>query len=93
MPPFFIPAGVKIKIVEKHHLTVEEVREAFFNLEGEFATEEREANQGSHKRYWFISKSDTGRVIKVVLADEDGSFYLVTAYEPDDQEVNLYENL
>ena len=83
------------KLQTKHDVSANEVEEAFLNRTGQLAKEARERNQGDEDRWWFISTTDKGRELKVVFFnDVDETIpVIITAYEPNDDEVKLYEKI
>jgi len=83
------------KLTKKHGVTVHDVEQTFLNRTGSLAKEVRQQNQGSEDRFWFISSTDIGRELKIIFCiDPDENIpVLITAYEPDDNEVKLYEKL
>ena len=83
------------KLQNKHGVSADEVEQAFVNREGSLAKEVRPQNQRDEPRLWFISQTDKGRELKVVFffdVDENAPV-VITAYEPDDDEVKLYEKI
>lgn len=83
------------KLKNKHGVSTSDVEQAFLNRTGSLAKEMRPQNQSVEDRFWFISTTDVGRELKVVfLIDADENVpIIITAYEPDDDEVNLYEKI
>ncbi len=83
------------KLRVKHGVSADEVELAFLNRAGSLAKEARPHNQGDEDRFWFISTTDKGRELKVVFfidVDENAPV-VITAYEPNDDEVKLYEKI
>jgi uncharacterized DUF497 family protein len=83
------------KLKTKHGVSIDEVEQTFLTRTGSLAREMRPKNQGTEDRFWFISTTDSGRELKVVFfidADENVPV-IITAYEPDSNEVNLYEKI
>lgn len=83
---------IREKLRSKHQVSEDEVVEAFLNRDGELLEELRPQNQGDEPRYWFISETDAGRRLKVVfiLAGNEPPI-IITAYEPNDKEEEVYE--
>ncbi|MGE0526564.1 MAG: ADP-ribosyl-(dinitrogen reductase) hydrolase [Bdellovibrionales bacterium] len=83
------------KLRNKHGVSADEVEQAFLNRTEKLAKEVRERHQGDEPRWWFISTTDVGRELKVVFVqDEDGKTpVIITAFEPNDDEVKLYEKI
>jgi hypothetical protein len=96
MAPFLYQDKVKAKIKELHEVEIEEVREAFLShiaCNERFIEETRKEHLKVHKKLWFIAETDQGRLLKVVLAEEGDSLELVTAYDPDEEDINYYEKV
>jgi len=83
------------KLKNKHDVSAGEIEEAFLNRHGSLAKEVRPRNQGTEDRFWFVSATDQGRELKVVffIDAEENQPVVITAYEPNDDEVNLYEKI
>lgn len=83
------------KLRDKHGVSADEVEQAFGNRDGMLAKEVRPHNQGDEDRLWFISATDKGRELKVVffIDDDENVPVVITAYEPNDDEVKLYEKI
>ncbi len=83
------------KLRDKHGVSVDDVEQTFLNRDGLLAKEERAKNQGDEDRYWFISTTDLGRELKVVFFIDvnENAPVVITAYEPNDDEVKLYEKI
>ena len=77
MAPFLIPPHILIKIREAHGVDEEEVKEAFFNRDNEICDETREQHRRDYNKIWFISETDKGRLLKVVLAELQGDDQLL----------------
>lgn len=83
------------KLRDKHGVSADEVEQAFLNRVGSLAKEVRPHNQGDEDRFWFISTTDKSRELKVVffIDVDENSPVVITAYEPNDDEVKLYEKI
>jgi uncharacterized DUF497 family protein len=83
------------KLQAKHGVSADEVEQVFLNRTGRLAKEVRDRHQGDEQRWWFISTTDVGRELKVVfIRDDDGKTpVIITAFEPSDDEVKLYEKI
>jgi len=93
MAPFVIPSYILTKIREKHGVELEEVKEAFFNRIDHMPRESREKHQRDYKKIWFISETDSGRLLKVVIAESDeDQLTLMSAYDPCEEDIIEYEN-
>lgn len=85
-----ISPKTETKINEKHAVTRREVEQCFENILGRFLYDTREKHDTDPKTQWFISQTNTDRILKVAFVFRDGNFYIRTAYEPNQQEVDLY---
>jgi uncharacterized DUF497 family protein len=84
--------GIALKLLQKHDVTITEVEECFDNREKGLLEDAREKHQTNPPTQWFIAKTDKGRLLKVVfIALGNGINEIKTAYEPNDQEVKIYE--
>ncbi len=90
-----ISAKVKAKLQKKHNVTEEEIIECFQSCENGYLLDEREDNQTDPPTQWFISETDYGRLLKVVfiMHYEDRVVEIKTAYEPNNDEINLYNKI
>ena len=79
--------------IRKHRVVSEEVEEAWMNRDGPILLERRSENmRGTVPRYWFIALTDSGRALKLVYEWTKGRPpTLVTAYDPNDKEKEIYE--
>lgn len=85
-----ISPKIETKINEKHAVNRREVEQCFDNILGKFLYDTREKHDTDPKTQWFISQTNADRILKVVFVFRDGNFYIRTAYEPNQQEVDLY---
>lgn len=81
------------KIEEIHEVTETEVEEAFFNHDGPFIEDDRRQNRTKPPTYWFISSTVDGRILKIVVKYDviNRIAWLKSAYEPSDEEIEIYE--
>lgn len=73
----------------------EEVEQCISNLDenDRLFEDDREGNQTIPPTFWFISETDNGRKLKVVVVPKNGDLYLKTAYEANNAELKLYARL
>lgn len=87
-----ISLGVEQKLQEKHDVTRNEIEECFWNREHGLLEDTREQNKTNPPTMWFIAETDQGRSLKVVFMEiEQGIYEIKTAYEPNENEVAIYE--
>ena len=86
-----ISAAVGSKLLYKHGVLELEVAECFENWEGNFLIDDRE----QHRRYpptlWFIAETAKKRLLKVVFQQRGESSHVITVYEPNSDEIRIYE--
>ena len=83
---------IATKLNNKHHVAVQEVWECFMNRTAGFLEDTRLAHKTEPPTLWFIAETDSERLLKVVFIErDDGLYELKTAYEPNSNEVKLYE--
>jgi uncharacterized DUF497 family protein len=89
---FNINAAVAKKLSEKHHVTRDEVEECFYNRSKGLLEDTREQHKTIPQTMWFIAETDVGRHLKIVFVELDSDTYEIkTAYEPNAEEVRIYE--
>lgn len=83
---------ITLKLLEKHNVTAEEISQCFENREGGLLEDSREQHITIPPTQWFIAETDNGRVLKIVfIAFANGITEIKTAYEPNENEVKIYE--
>ncbi|MBJ7314108.1 ADP-ribosyl-(dinitrogen reductase) hydrolase [Rugamonas sp. CCM 8940] len=91
MGTIVISAAVRAKLEQKHNVTRLEVCECFDNRCGVLLIDDREEHRRDPPTLWFIAETNTGRPLKVVFQVRSGNMYVITAYEANDIEMNIYE--
>lgn len=80
------------KLQRKHQVSVEEIQECFYNRQCGFLLDTRLVHSTTPPTRWFIAETDQERALKVVfIILTDGTCEIKTAYEPNDNEVKIYE--
>lgn len=87
---------VYAKLKGKHSVTLQEVRQCFANVDGQFLEDTRECHKTDPVTMWFIAETDKGRALKVCFVREENTekavtLYVKTAYEPNEDEVRIYD--
>lgn len=85
-----ISQKIEQKLKDKHTVNRREVEQCFENLQGKFLYDTREEHKSDPRTQWFISPTNNNRILKVVFVFKNGDFYIRTAYEPNEAEVNIY---
>ena len=86
--------AVKSKLWDERDLSFEEVLEAWESCSGPWFIDDRARNRSNPPTVWALPCTDLGRLLKLVVIPhrEKGISVLRTAFEPDEDEVKLYEN-
>lgn len=80
------------KLFEKHMVVPSEIEECFYNRSKGLLEDTREQHKTNPPTMWFIAETDDGRLLKVVFIEHQNQTYEVkTVYEPNDNEVRIYE--
>ncbi|MBV8801766.1 MAG: ADP-ribosyl-(dinitrogen reductase) hydrolase [Gammaproteobacteria bacterium] len=88
---FIISHKVSLKLIKKHGIKISEIEECFFNRVKGFLEDKREQNKTIPPTQWFIAKTDSMRLLKIVFIELSGAIIIKTAYEPNYEEVRIYE--
>jgi len=91
MKNLVISQSIKIKLLEKHFVRRVEVEECFKNRTRGYLQDLRTEHQTDPPTYWFISVTHRGRLLKVVIVVDGIKIYLKTAFEPNNQEIAIYD--
>lgn len=91
MKNLVISETVKDKLLKKHKVSVREVGHCFLNREGRLLTDNRALNETNPPTLWFIALTNQGRKLKVAYIQKGVKVILKTAYEPNEQELEIYE--
>lgn len=87
-----ISKAISEKLINKHDVTREEVEECFMNRTKGLLEDTREQHKTQPPTLWFIAETDQERLLKVVFIElENGTYEIKTAYEPNKDEVKIYE--
>lgn len=87
---FNVHPHIQKKLLEKHKVTLEMVKESFANREGGFLTDSREGNKTTPPTRWFVAETDRGIKLKVCFVFVNGTFHIKTAYPANFKEQNIY---
>ncbi|MDO9477345.1 MAG: ADP-ribosyl-(dinitrogen reductase) hydrolase [Pseudohongiella sp.] len=71
-------------------VTEEEICECFTNRSAGLLIDTRVENTTNPPTHWFISETDFGRKLKIVFISKDGDTIIKTAYEPNPEEIRIY---
>lgn len=80
------------KLTTKHNVSVREIGEAFMNMNGPILKEMRPEHVTNPPTMWFLSRTDKGRILKIVYLLVSGEVTIKSAYEPKQPTINYYCN-
>ena len=75
----------------KHDVKECEVHQCFENKCGVFLEDDREENKTDPATLWFIAPTNKERLLKIVFIYDNGNNHIKTAYEPNQVEIDIYE--
>ena len=86
---FQVAASVKLKLREKHNLSVEEVREVF---EDERLVRRRlKRNRKTQSvSYRYVGRNRSGRLLRVIIIIKGDGTWLMSAYDGDNGDFKFY---
>ena len=80
------------KLLKKHDVVREEVEECFTNRIKGLLEDSREEHKTMPPTMWFIAETDQERLLKIVFIElPNGTYEVKTAYEPNKDEVRIYD--
>ena len=88
-----ISKAVLDKILARHKVTEREIEQCFHNITGGFLEDDREQHKTIPPTLWFVSTTNTGRVLKVIFVRKGGKIHLKSCYEPTLQVIDIYNQL
>lgn len=91
MKTILISQAVKDKLDQKHNVCESEVYQCFENKFGLFLEDDREDNRTDPCSLWFVARTNRNRILKIVFMFVNGNIHLKTAYEPNQDEIDIYE--
>jgi hypothetical protein len=87
-----ISERIRTKLASKNSpVNREEIEQCFESQQYGFPQHTRESNSTVPPTLWFISDTRMGRKLKVVFVPlADGHLAIKTTYEPDEEEIRIY---
>lgn len=93
MRSIIISTRIGDKLDAKHAVTLEEIDQCFNNKCGVNLIDDREEHRTDPPTLWFIAETNKERLLKIVYVYRDGNIYIKSAYEPNEDEIRIYEDL
>ncbi|MCZ8235243.1 MAG: ADP-ribosyl-(dinitrogen reductase) hydrolase [Inhella sp.] len=78
------------KLREKHGVDRREVEHCFMNRLGRLLEDKRARHKTNPPTLWFLSKTNQGRLLKIVYIQTGLAIDLKSAFEPNADEVAIY---
>jgi len=89
---FNITPAILEKLKIRHKVTEAEIEECFLNREDDHLIDTREEHDTDPPTMWFISRTDKGRLLKVVwMHDKVLGITIKSAYEPSTESLDFYK--
>ena len=92
-PFLIISARVRRKLADKHFVVPAEVLQCFLNYtENNFLEDSRETHKTNPPTKWFISETDSGRLLKIcfIYLGDIQKIVIKSAFEPNQDELNIF---
>jgi uncharacterized DUF497 family protein len=90
MKGLLVSPAIKLKLMTKHQVSIQEVEQCFANRQGKLLFDTREHIQTQPPTLWFIAPTHQTRLLKIVYIQKGLKVILKTAYEPNDVELAIY---
>ncbi len=71
-------------------VTRREVEQCFENRDGGLLIDTRERHKTDPPTQWFVAQTNCNRYLKIVFIQENGSVYLKSAFDPNQDEMRIY---
>lgn len=90
-PNLQVSPSVQQKLAgKKPPVKQDEILECFANRAGKFLLDTREDHQSDPPTRWFIAETNFGRKLKVAFIAKGLVVVIRTAYDPNDEEIRIY---
>jgi hypothetical protein len=93
--PLIITPAIRDKIEKKHGVSEREVHQCFENRDraGKLLLDTREQHKTDPPSQWFIARTNSNRLLKVIFVRSGRDVFLKSAFEPNDVEIAIYNKL
>lgn len=86
-----IDESIQKKIEDRHKVSMTEMCEAFLNRANVSPLlDSRAANATNPPTVWFIARTNSGRLLKVVYVKSGSDFIIKTTYPPNQAEIDIW---
>lgn len=88
-----IAPDIREKILDKHNVKEDEVKECFLNHDGTYVEDDDEDHRTEPPTEWFVGETDRGRLLKIIFVFRDGNLFLKSAYQANEKTQRIYTQL
>lgn len=88
-----ISSAIQAKLEERHRVSRLEICQCFLNNDAQYLKDQREEHNTDPPTLWFLAETDKARLLKVVFVSRDGNVFIKTAYEPNSDEIRIFNKL
>ena len=85
-----VSPAVRLKLRIRQGVDIAEVEQCIRNRRSGLLLDSRQRHRTVPPTLWFISTTDAGRLLKVVVVAHDRGYTLKTAFEPNADEIRVY---
>lgn len=90
MKALIITDATRAKLTKKHFVDEKEIRQCFVNRTGPLLIDERENHATTPPTLWFLARTNSRRLLKVVYIQTGPNIEIRTCYEPNEVEIKIY---
>lgn len=92
MRQLIISPRIDEKLDKKHDVEPAEIDQCFDNKCGFNLIDDRENHRTDPPSLYFVAETDKGRLLKIIFVYRDGKYYIKSAFEPTQSEIQHYED-
>lgn len=86
-----VSQAVLEKLKNRHKVSLTEVEHAFANRKKGLLTDTRAQHATDPPTVWFIACTNHGRMLKIVYIQQGLEIHVKSAFEPNEEELRIYE--
>jgi hypothetical protein len=91
--PIIISKKIEQKLNTKHRVNRTEVEECFFNRVKGNLIDSRGDHRTKPPTEWFIAKTDSERLLKVVFVFDHGKVFIKSCFDADKESIRIYNKV
>lgn len=93
MLPLVLSPHITAKLGTKHQVTEAEVKQCFYNVDGEYIEETALKHKTNPPSFWFLARTNQERLLKIIFTPRDGNIFIKSAYDANQTSIDLYMKL